>query len=161
AVLGSDPVARRRPAEGPCMPILPLGPYRVVPLANGGEMPWYIVPFDREGICDAPQTRQDLMGRGGGQPFTAIYLFSHGWNNNWKDARERYQSFIEGYTNLRKDPPLPDEYRPLLVGVFWPSISLVTESEQPPRMLANGAPNESAIAEQRDRKAELAATVAP
>ena len=42
---------------------------------------------------------------------------------------ERYQSFIEGYARLcaRHQLVLPDDYRPLLVGVFWPSIVLLTE----------------------------------
>jgi hypothetical protein len=95
------------------------------------------------------------------EPFTDICLFSHGWNNDWKDATDRYQSFIDGYSKLRaaRNLALPDGYRPLLVGVFWPSIGLLTEREHAPQILADGEPNEDAIVEERERIAELAAAV--
>jgi hypothetical protein len=143
------------------MSTLPLGPYRVIPLASGMEMPWYMLPFDREGYCEGPETRKHLMSAIKAQNYTDIYLFSHGWNNNWKDATDRYRSFIEGYAQLRNDRgwPLPDGFRPLLVGVFWPSIALVTESERAPRVLADGGPDEDSIVEERARIAELAAAV--
>lgn len=142
------------------MTVIPVGPYKNLKTASG-EVPWYMIPFDRDGICTGPETRKHLMATVAKEPFTDIYFFSHGWNNSWKDATNRYQNFIEGYASLRasRQIPLPDAYRPLLVGVFWPSIILLTESEQAPQILADGGPNEDAIIEERERIAELASAV--
>ena len=77
------------------MDSLPIGPYKAVHL-NGVEVPWYIIPFDREGECTGPETRKHLMERLKADPYTDVYLFSHGWNNAWKEATQRYDSFVEG-----------------------------------------------------------------
>jgi hypothetical protein len=81
-------------------------------------MPWYMMPFDRDGICTGPETRKHLLAAVAKEAFTDIYLFSHGWNNDWKDATDRYQSFIDGYSKLRaaRQLPLPDGYHPLRRG---------------------------------------------
>jgi hypothetical protein len=143
------------------MATLPIGPYKIIKLAGGGEMPWYMMPFDGDGICTGPETRKHLMAALAKQAYSDIYLFSHGWNNDWKYATERYQSFIEGYARLcaRHQLVLPDDYRPLLVGVFWPSIVLLTEREQAPQILADGEPNEDGIVDEQARIADLAAAV--
>ena len=143
------------------MTILPVGPYKIIRLASGGEMPWYMMPFDRDGICTGPETRKHLMAAAANDGYTDLYLFSHGWNNDWKDATGRYQSFIEGYSKLRSSHQmqLPDNYRPILIGIHWPSIVLLTEREQAPQILAGGEPNEEAIVEERERIEELASAV--
>jgi hypothetical protein len=143
------------------MTTLPIGPYKVIELAAGGEMPWYMMPFDRDGFCTGPETRKHLIAAVAESAFTDIYLFSHGWNNDWKNATNLYQSFIDGYSKLRAahELSLPDDYRPLLVGVFWPSTILLTEREQAPQILADGEPNEDAIVEEQARVAELASAL--
>jgi hypothetical protein len=142
------------------MTVIPAGPYKVLSTASG-EMPWYMMPFDRDGICTAPRTREHLMTAIAAELVTDIILFCHGWNNDWKYATARYQSFIEGYSKLRTTHQLalPNGYHPLFVGVFWPSMILLTEREQPPQILAVDGPNEDAIVEERERIAELAGAV--
>jgi hypothetical protein len=144
------------------MTVLPVGPYKILKTAVG-EMPWYMMPFDRDGVCTGPETRKHLMAAVAKEPFTDIYLFSHGWNNDWKDATDRYQSFIDGYSKLRAERKLelPEGYRPLLVGVFWPSIVLLTEREKAPQILADGEPDEDVIVEEQERVAELVSAVDP
>ena len=119
---------------------LPAGPYRTLALANGTEIPYYIIPFDEEGRCVGPQTRRHLVEHAGG--FSDIFMFSHGWNNDWTVATQRYESFIEGFMKMRQEQgiPLPDGYKPLLVGIFWPSAVLVSDDEQAPTIAA-GDPN--------------------
>ncbi|MGA8090501.1 MAG: hypothetical protein WCA10_24715 [Terracidiphilus sp.] len=115
---------------------LPAGPYRHVTLADGTDVPYYIIPFDKKGRCEGPKTRQHLIDYA--KEYTDIYLFSHGWNNDWKTATDRYESFIQGFVKMRKDNSLamPPGYKPLLVGVFWPSAILVKESEEGPQFAA-------------------------
>lgn len=104
--------------------MVPVGPYQLQALADGTTFPYYVVPFDKRGRCEAPLTRKHLLDHLRGH--TDVFLFSHGWNNDWTAATKRYASFIEGYAGQRAALGLQPaaEYRPLLVGVFWPSQAL-------------------------------------
>jgi hypothetical protein len=56
------------------MTSLPVGPYKVIKLAGGGEMPWYMMPFDHDGVCTGPETRKHLMAAVAKEPFTVCPL---------------------------------------------------------------------------------------
>jgi hypothetical protein len=98
----------------------------------------YVIPFDKEGRCEAPRTRDALLTEAQNGGYTDIYLFSHGWNNDWKVATGRYRHFRDGYIGMRVQHGLPMKrpYKPLLVGVYWPGVVLTKESERPPQMAA-------------------------
>lgn len=91
------------------------------------SLPYYIIPFDKAGKCTGPETRADLVERVTSQPVTDLFLFSHGWNNDWTVANRRYEDFIEGFLGLvaKHSLAVPDPFMPALVGVFWPSTTLV------------------------------------
>jgi hypothetical protein len=135
---------------------LPAGPYRHIPSSDGADVPYYIVPFDQKGRCIGPQTRQHLLDRA--NQYTDIYLFSHGWNNDWKAATANYESFIEGFIKMRADNKLPMHvgYKPLLVGIFWPSAILVHEDEQAPKIAADAAAMDADAAAAQQMLADLA-----
>jgi hypothetical protein len=99
----------------------------------------YIIPFDKEGRCEAPRTLTALLSEAETGGYTDIYLFSHGWNNDWKIATERYRHFRDGYIRMRREHglPMPRPYKPMLVGIYWPGINLIKESERPPQMAAS------------------------
>lgn len=139
---------------------LPAGPYRTLSLDDGTEIPYYVIPFDKRGLCTAPETRAQLVNRLTAEGYTDVYLFSHGWNNDWTVATKRYEDFINGFMQMRRDMslPMPAGYKPILVGVFWPSTSLVfTESEKGPQFAA-GAPEtiDEAVREERQEIETLA-----
>ena len=127
---------------------LPAGPYEMLDLQSGLQttsLPLYVIPFDKEGVCTAPQTRAHLLqalrdgaGPGAGGAYTDVIFFSHGWNNDWETATARYKHFIEGYAGQRSKLAAGGgaarEVRPLLIGIFWPSTALVMPSEQAPDM---------------------------
>lgn len=144
---------------------LPAGPYRTIDLGDGGRMPYYIIPFDKRGVCQGPETRAHLLRELENGGYSDVFLFSHGWNNDWTVATERYENFIGGYMKMRRDRALavPDGFKPLLVGIFWPSTALVfTDAEKGPDIAAAdpGAIDE-AIAEERRELDELAAELEP
>jgi hypothetical protein len=135
------------------MTVLPVGPYKVIKTAGGGEMPWYMMPFDRDGICTGPETRKHLMAAVAKEAFTDIYLFSHGWNNDWKDATDRYQSFIDGYSKLRAArhvlrcgslewgvvrPPLATFRSPVLYPLCGPAGWRASLPDAPPPVRSRG-----------------------
>lgn len=120
---------------------LPAGPYRVLQTVEGQPLPYYVLPFDGDGVCTGPQTLQHLLDAANG--YSDIFLFSHGWNNDWAAATQRYEAFIQGVQSLRRDHhlPAPAGYKPLLVGIFWPSQALAWfENEVGPGFAAGGDP---------------------
>jgi hypothetical protein len=142
--------------------VLPAGPYRSVTLDNGDSAPFYVLPFDKRGVCEAPKTRAQLIDSLAQGRYTDVFLFSHGWNNDWTVATKRYDDFLRGFLQMRAQFKLTAAagYRPLLVGIFWPSTALTFgEAEEGPAMA--GAPDDDAVARERHDIAELGARLAP
>lgn len=136
------------------------GPYREVDVAGGGTAPFYVIPFDEDGVCTGPVTRQHLLDTLGRGASTDVFLFSHGWNNTWPSAIERYESFIAGFAVTREQYPLAgQDFRPLLVGVFWPSAVLVQPKERAPEIAGAGVKddaNDATVADERREITEIA-----
>lgn len=108
--------------------------------------PLFMVPFDRAGNCTAPNLRARLLDAARQAGATEIVVCAHGWNSDWKTALGLTTQLVEGLLDLRRvrrgqTGPAP---RPLFVGAFWPSATLVAPWEQPPQM-AGGVPAELAL----------------
>jgi len=117
------------------------GPWTTLTGPGGEAVPFYVVPFDKAGTCTGPRTLDDLEAAAADA--TDVFLFSHGWNNDWEAATSRYLRFVDEFATLRRvhwDPPDRD-YRPVLVGVFWPSTALVAAGERGPAFAAGGTPS--------------------
>jgi hypothetical protein len=104
-------------------------PVRTVEGPEGIRAPFYVLPFDKGGTCVAPVSR-DLLARAA-LDSTDVFVFSHGWNNDFVTATSYYDAFIARYIKLREQAwGTPGrEYRPLLAGVFWPSTALTAPSD--------------------------------
>ncbi len=144
-----------------------VGPYRIIQTPEGFSTPWYIIPFDKSGRCKAPQTRAHLLSAIANGSFSHVFIFSHGWNNDWKAASERYAGFVEGFSKMRAEQGLnmPAGYAPLLIGVFWPSTSLVLPWERGPGFAGaedSGKPEDQDIFAAADYEAlsDIAASLA-
>ena len=122
--------------------VRPPGPYRTVGEGN----PFYILQFDKRGATTAPETlehaRQAL--RTGG--YSDVFVFCHGWNNDWEEATRRYNGFVDGFIGQAPDDPAR---RALLLGIFWPSALLVMPGEREPEMAAGGGVSPDPDAEAR------------
>src|ERR1700736_5823789 len=99
---------------------LPVGPYRMIETGSGVPVPFYIIPFDEQGRCQGPLTRDQLLFTAQNGTYTDVFLFCHGWNNDWKNATDTYTSFLQGYLQLERQHGLrhPPPYQPLLVGIY-------------------------------------------
>ena len=141
---------------------LPVGPYRMVRTADNRMVPWYIIPFDENGACTGPRTRDHLIeaARTGG--FTDIVVFCHGWNNDWRQATSRYDNFFNGFVRMRTERslPVPAGFNPLLVGVFWPSKLMVSGDELGPDIAGDEVDDES-VADERQAVEDVARFVGP
>ena len=147
---------------------LPPGPYRHLRLSDGTDVPYYIIPFDKQGRCEGPESRKHLIESAKTQGYTDVFFFSHGWNNDWAAATQRYEDFIEGYMEMRRKHslPVPAGYKPLLVGIFWPSTALVfKEDEVGPDIAGDAGDNpeamDAAVAEERQQVREVAEALPP
>jgi hypothetical protein len=140
----------------------PVGPYEMLP-TMGGAVPLYLIPFDKQGRCTAPLTLGHLLDTVKAGNFTDIHVFSHGWNNVFRDAVALYKEFFSGYLKLRDDGGLndPAAHKPVLVGIIWPSTALVLPWEQPPHIAAlAGSPERDATAgEEQDALDEVASAI--
>lgn len=113
------------------------GPLATLQLQDGTLVPFYVVPFDDNGTCSGPRTADDAVAAAGSA--TDVFLFSHGWNNDWAAATGGYYDFLREYSAMRAQQwePSTRPYRPLLVGVFWPSTALVAPWEEGPEIAAD------------------------
>jgi hypothetical protein len=116
-----------------------------------------MVPFDKSARCTGPRTAAELIERAVSGDFSDVVVFSHGWNNDWIQATEKYQSFVDGYLDLLRQHAPAGQPRPaLLAGVFWPSKLLVEEDREAPEIAAE---SDAEVAEERDNVEELGQTL--
>lgn len=108
------------------------GPLKVLHTDDGLPVPFYVIPFDAAGSCTGPETLDDLVKRAADA--TDVFMFAHGWNDDWTDAIARYEALIGRYADARHRwwNPVTRPYRPVLAGVIWPSTALVFGRERAP-----------------------------
>jgi hypothetical protein len=142
---------------------LPPGPFAQIATIQGADAPLYVIPFDKRGRCEGPKTRERLLADARSGAFTDVHVFSHGWNNVFKDAIGLYREFFEEYFALRAERGVSNaSYSPLLVGIIWPSTALMSDSEQGPQFAATASPSErdAALAEEQLGLREIAGELA-
>ncbi|KHS70957.1 hypothetical protein RC77_05435 [Pectobacterium brasiliense] len=102
-------------------------PDEIFKTAEGDDAPFYILQFKKNGdlLPKSKEKLHEIINRS--KQFSDIFLFSHGWNNDWEWANKRYRAFFKAFTDLRTKHNLEmsADYNPLLIGVFWPSTALV------------------------------------
>jgi hypothetical protein len=114
------------------------GPYKAEDL-GGVSVPWFVLRFDQRGHCTSPATAEALLEELRPARYTDVFLFSHGWNNDWNEAVTSYQAFIDQFKKLCSSHGLPStDLRPLLIGVYWPSKVLLSPGEVGP-LFAGGS----------------------
>jgi hypothetical protein len=135
-----------------------------LPLEGGRTVPLYLISFDKRGLCQSPLTLAYLLTQVDTGIYTDVHVFSHGWNNVFKDALSLYRRFFENYFTLREKFGLnnPAKYCPALVGIVWPSTLLVAPWEATPKIAAISPATEDLAAE-ADRAAleDIAESVSP
>lgn len=91
------------------------------PLAG---LPFFLFDFDENGAIRDPAQHAATVEAISTQPFTDLFVFSHGWNNDRSTALNLYRRYFGELAKLLNDPAFPPK-RPAtigLAGVVWPSI---------------------------------------
>jgi hypothetical protein len=117
-----------------------------------------MVEFDRKGRAKAPDVGAALLTEAAAGGYTDVFVFCHGWNNSWTDAVRNYEEFVSGYGGLTREQRLTVSrpYRPLLVGIYWPSAILVAPSERGPSLFGGDVADPDALEAEQQALAELA-----
>jgi hypothetical protein len=95
----------------------------------GTDLSYHLISFDAEGRerpeggLLASRAAAELLAR---EPFTDVFLMSHGWQGDVPAARDQYRRWARamaacqaGLARARQARP---GFRPLLVGAHWPSL---------------------------------------
>jgi hypothetical protein len=100
---------------------------------------YYLISFDKNGEermddldafsgCLSDTVKQILKN----EPITDVFFMSHGWKGDVPAAKEQYekwtQSMLECEADRNKIRQLRPDFRPLLIGLHWPSLPWGDES---------------------------------
>lgn len=109
-----------------------------VEISGGGRsVPLYLLQFDENGTLKSPEARAEVLARVRNGDHRDVYVFAHGWNNDFEDSLDLFKRFFRGFIEARTVDPA---WRPVFVGVQWPSIVLVFPWDKGPQIAAAGSP---------------------
>jgi hypothetical protein len=92
------------------------------------EISYGLISFDKQGVerTDDPDGRMSdaLIQMARAQPFTNVFLFSHGWKGDVPAALDQYDRWIKAFDDVvdrtQASQAFPG-FRPLYIGLHWPS----------------------------------------
>ena len=115
--------------------------------SGGRKVPLYLLQFDKKGAPTSVEARKALLDAVQAGEYRDVYVFAHGWNNDFDASLALFRRFFAGFLALK---PADASWKPVFVGVQWPSIVLVFPWEKGPQIAAGGA--EAANADQEFQK---------
>ncbi len=101
--------------------------------AAGLAVPLYLLQSDKSGNLTSPKARDDLLARVADGSFRDVYLFAHGWNNDFDKSLDLFKRFFTGFLERRQASATAD-WKPVFVGAQWPSIVLVFPWDKGPKI---------------------------
>ncbi|MGL5195405.1 MAG: hypothetical protein ACRC8Y_17625, partial [Chroococcales cyanobacterium] len=100
-------------------------PIETVP---GTALNYYLIAFDAKGKEREEQgglISQKALELLKNEPITDVFIMSHGWMGDMPAARYQYNNWIGAMAkqsaDLEKIKQIQPEFRPLLIGLHWPS----------------------------------------
>jgi hypothetical protein len=94
------------------------------------DLTYFLIAFDNDGN-ERKEENGELMSERvvhalSTNPFTDIFIFSHGWKGDLPAAREQYNRWIKAMADCTHDidrvKQVRPKFRPLLIGLHWPSL---------------------------------------
>jgi DNA/RNA endonuclease G (NUC1)/V8-like Glu-specific endopeptidase len=95
----------------------------------GTDLSYYLLAYDANGQerLDHPAGKisTHILSALETEPITDVFLFSHGWRGDVPAAKEQYQGWLKTMADCTADRArirtLRPGFRPLLIGLHWPS----------------------------------------
>lgn len=117
--------------------------------------PFFEVEFTKDGEVFNQSQVDDLLAAVGGGTITDLFVISHGWNNDKKDARDLYQEFFARVREAINTGTLPGALGRgfAVAGIYWPSKRFA-DSELIPGGGAVSVHNEAAQVDALKRQLE-------
>jgi hypothetical protein len=94
------------------------------------NLSYFLVPYDESGN-ERPWTTGNFVSNAilrelRDRPITDVFIFSHGWRGDVDDAKTQYNSWVTAMASCDGDLRAMHEkrpnFRPLLIGLHWPSL---------------------------------------
>jgi hypothetical protein len=134
--------------------------------APGTSLKYYLITFDKNGKeYDEAGERlsQQILDVLAHEPITDVFLFSHGWMGDIPAARKQYNNWVKAMaanqTDIERMQQARPGFRPLLIGLHWPSLPYGNEElgSNPISFDAADSPVEQWIEQYADRIADTPA----
>jgi hypothetical protein len=122
-------------------------------MATIAGFPYREVEFNDTGCVVAPDRARQCVKEAPQQKITDLFVYSHGWNNDYTTARKHYQRFFEvarGVLTARVGATAGSGVG--IVGVLWQSILFPDDQ---PQAVAGGAAGLDDALESSDPIVEL------
>jgi hypothetical protein len=94
----------------------------------GTDLEYYLICFDEKGKERSENgafLSQKLLAVLGQEPITDVFIMSHGWQGDVPAAKNQYQKWIAAMASAKDDLQKMQQkrpgFRPLMVGLHWPS----------------------------------------
>lgn len=104
--------------------------------AGGQRVPLYLLQFDKRGTPTSTATRAALLDAVRARDYRDVYIFAHGWNNGFDDSLQLFERFFTGFLAARQADP---DWKPVFLGIQWPSIVAVFPWEKGPQLASADA----------------------
>ena len=113
----------------------------------GTTIPYYLLTFDAKGRerdddSDGRMSERVLQALRDEQP-SDVFVFIHGWRGDMPAARKQYGAWMGAmmapHADLHRARQQRPGFKPLLVGLHWPSLPFGEESFEPGTSFAPGA----------------------
>lgn len=132
-----------------------VGPHERFPMAGGQTADLYLVRFGPDGQLQSPRAAEAFLEAAA--QASDVFVFSHGWNNTFQVALDRYRSFITGFMAQRQAFSLtpPEDYRPVMLGLIWPSVTFVLPWETGPAIAGSVGQAQGQSARDTDEMLDL------
>jgi hypothetical protein len=112
---------------------------------SGGTAGYHLVAFDAAGAergADGGRSSAELPAVVAREEPTDVFLLSHGWNGDVPSARRQYDAWVAAMAACPGDAAVarsrPGGFRPVVVGVHWPSKAWGSEDLIPQSYAVSG-----------------------
>lgn len=94
--------------------------------------PYFEIQFTKEGATHDPKEVDAALSFAGSGSVSDLFVISHGWNNDMKEARRLYKTFFARVRELIDEQAVPGVDRQFgVIAILWPSKKFAEDELKP------------------------------